>query len=326
MDFLKNINKEFVLISDYNFIKKNYHYLFKKGDDINLGTVKLKTSELDMNNAEFYITEMESIDDVVDQVSDLLLKNLTRDADKYKKIVKKVIKAWNESPEKFKKQDRNYSTDTYKRLGLLNDKEYMHSVFTFFDKVSYHSDYRFSTGCGGDTYYAKEVHEENLESIDKWIEKVTKELASAKIKKRIKNYIMKNTISIPIGKLDESIALTTDEIKVSTSNKKPKFPIKFTADELNFLLNNFSDTVIDQEFLDELKSDDEMTEYFKVDLTPLLDWEILVEHEGYHHHDGQVCDYTATFIHPDGHEYYVCDSHSLMTGWNLWKDEEAVVA
>lgn len=323
MDFLKNINKEFILTSDFNFIKENYHYIFKKGDDINLGTVKVKTSDLNTSQAEFYITEIENIDDVVTQVAEAMVTSLTRDSSKYKKIAKKVIKAWNESPEKFKQQKDRYSKDTYKRLNLLNDKEYMQSVFTFFDKVSYHSDFRFSTGCGGDTYYAKEVYEEGLESIDKWIEKATKELASAKIKKRLKNYIMKNTVTIPIGRLEDSIALSVDEIKVTNNSKdKPKFPIKFTANELNMLLDNFSEACIDQEFIDEIKSD-EWNEYFKVDMTPLLDWEISVENEGYHHHDGQVCDYTATFIHPDGHEYYVYSEHCLMTGWNLWKDEEA---
>lgn len=322
MDFLKNINKEHVLISDYNFIKKNYHYLFEKGDDINLGTIKVKTNDLNMNEAEFYITKMDDIDEVVTQVADLMIKKLTRDASKYKKIAKKVVEAWNTSPERFNKQEKSYSGEIYKRTGLLNNKEYMHSVSIFFDRVSYYSDYGFVTGCGGDTYYAKEVHEENLESIDKWIANVTKELASEKIKKRLKNYIMKSTIIIPIDKLDESITLATNEIKVSNSSsnskKKPAFPVKFTANELNTLLSNFPEACIDQELIDELKS-----QYFKVDMTPLLDWEIYVEHEGFHHNDGQVCDYTATFTHPDGHEYYIYNSHSLMTGWNLCEDEEA---
>jgi hypothetical protein len=323
MDFLKNINKEFILTSDFNFIKKNYHYIFKKGDDINLGTVKVKTSDLNTSQAEFYITEIENIDDVVTQVAEAMVTSLTRDASKYKKIAKKVIKAWNESPEKFKQQKDRYSKDTYKRLNLLNNKEYMQSVFTFFDKVSYHSDFRFSTGCGGDTYYAKEVYEEGLESIDKWIEKATKELASAKIKKRLKNYIMKNTVTIPIGRLEDSIALSVDEIKVSNSSKKskspnkPEFPVKFTAIQMNYFLSEYGEAYLDEEMIEEFNSQND------VDISPLLHWEILVEHEGYHHNDGQVCDYTATFIHPDGHEYYVYSEHCLMTGWNLWKDEEA---
>lgn len=323
MDFLKNINKEFILTSDFNFIKENYHYIFKKGDDINLGTVKVKTSDLNTSKAEFYITEIENIDDVVTQVAELLIKNVTRDVNKYKKAAKKVLKAWNESPEEFKQQKDRYSKDTYKRRGLLINKEYHQSVFILFDNLSIHPDYGFTTGCGGDTYYAKEVYEENLESIDQWLEKMKKELVSSKIKKRLKNYIMKNTVTIPIGKLEESIALSTDEIKVSNSSKKskspkkPEFPVKFTASQMNYFLSEYGEAFLDEEMIEEFNSQND------VDISPLLHWEILVEHEGYHHNDGQVCDYTATFIHPDGHEYYVGSSHSLMTGWNLWKDEEA---
>ena len=152
MDFLNNIDKEFILTSNFNFIKENYHYLFEKGDDINLGTINVKTSDLNMEEAEFYITEIENIDDIVTQVSELMIKCLTRDADKYKKLAKKVIEAWETSPRKFKQQKEHYSNDTYKRRGLLSSNEYYTSVFILFDKVSYHSDFRFSTGCGGDTY------------------------------------------------------------------------------------------------------------------------------------------------------------------------------
>lgn len=314
MDFLKNINEEFVL-TGFDFIKKNYHYIFRDGDRINYGEVRVKTSDINMQNVEFYIENISNIDEIAVQVTELMTKRLTKDAQDFKVLALRVVDAWEATPEKFKKQDKSSREPTYKNKGLLSEDEYDCSVFVHFDKISYHSDFDFTTGWGGHSYYDKDFYVKCLNDIDDWTAKVTKELASSKIRNRIKNYIMKNTISIPIEEIDKFISLA-ETIVVSTTSEKPPFPAKFTDDELNFLLDNFADMYLDEETVGEIKKNEGL------DLTALVGWEISVEHEGYHHHDGQVCDYTATFTSPEGHEYYVCDSHSLMTGWNLYGEVE----
>lgn len=310
MDFLKNINKEFYL-TDLDFIKKNYHYLFE-GDDKIVTNVKAKVSDIDMRTVYLTITEIEGIDDIVAQVADLMTRRITEDAEKFKVIAKKVVEAWEKSPESFKRQKDTYHKDTYKNKGLLTNDEYHQSVFTFLDKISFHSDFSFTTGCGGDTFYDKEFHVKCLEDIDAWVTDVAKQLSSTKIRARIKNALLKNTITISLSKVNETLTLAE---KSKPTEKKPPFPIKLSGNEMNALMRYASDSYITEEIIEELD------EEWEIDISSLLDWEISSEHEGEHYNDGQICDYTVTLTSPDGHEYYAYDSHCLMTGWNFDGDD-----
>lgn len=308
MSFLKNIRREFRLDSNYtHYLKKNFYAI--RDSDFKIEDVNVLVSEISISSVELSISSIGNIDDFVDFVVESMCNDLKKDVEKFKTTAEKVVKAWEETPEKFRQQKEHYSKDTYKNRGLLSDDEYMHCVMVSFGKVSYYSDYRFSTGCGSDTYYSKEHFVKCLSEIDSWLSKSIKDIGTKKIKDRIKNQILKNTISIPISKVED--ALTLFEKETTTVQKKPPFPIEFTDDELNFLLSEIGDCYIDEEIIDELIEED-------LDLSELLNWEISYEHEGEHHNDGQICDYTVTFTSPEGHEYYAYNSHSLVTGWNFY--------
>lgn len=324
MDFLDNIKKEFILTTKKSFVKDNF-YIFSKAD-VDTGIVKAKVNDISMNGVTFSVTKVEKLDEVAKQAAELMSVELERKVNKYKRTAKKVIKAWEDSPEKFKKQTDRFDNPIYKRVGLLKDSEYHHHVHVSFDRLTYFTDFGFSTGCGGDTFYSKEEIQKKLDDIESWLESAKKELSSAKIHKRIKNYILKSEVHVPLSKIKESVELPSSmpKLKIPRRNSKPKFPVKFTASGLNAFLNDNSNEYIDDEFLSNYTKE-EMETYFGVDITKLIGWEVVVENEGYHHTDGQMCDYTATFIHPDGHEYKVYDTHCLITGWNISRDEEAVV-
>jgi hypothetical protein len=176
MDFLKNINKEFKLKPEYDFIKDEYHYLFKgKDEKIELRDIVVLVDDINKRKAYLTIKSIGNIDEVVDQVANLMCKRLTNDADKFKTLANKVLKAWEETPEKFVEQEKRWS-ETYKYKGLLNDNEYHANVFAMFGKISFHSYFGFVTGCGGDTYYGKDFFVKCLSEIDSWLSKTIKEI------------------------------------------------------------------------------------------------------------------------------------------------------
>lgn len=53
----------------------------------------------------------------------------------------------------------------------------------------------------------------------------------------------------------------------------------------------------------------------------LAGWHINAGHEGYHHHDGQVCEYYLTLT-KDGNSFTYYEEHSLVTGWFLNGDND----
>jgi hypothetical protein len=314
MDFLKNINKEFRLTDEYGFFKKTYHYLFKNSEDkIEPKDIIVLVDDINMRKVSLTFKSIGNIDEVVDQVANLMCKNLTEDADKFKVISNKVIEAWENTPKKFIQQKLSFSNETYKYIGLLNNEEYMLSVFALFGNISFHSNFRFSTGCGGDTYFGKDFFIQCLNEIDSWLSKTIKEINSAKIKNRIKNQILnKSKIEIPLSKIDTYLELVDNE--THKDSVKPPFPIKFTDNQMNLFMGEFGECYIDEEIVEELM------DQYGLDISNLLEWEVSYEHEGEHHNDGQICDYTITLTSPDGHEYYAYNSHSLVTGWNFYGD------
>jgi hypothetical protein len=317
MDFLKNINRDFILSPEFDFIKKQYHYLFEPGDKIIMEDVIISVDDIDRRLATFYINSIGNIDDVVNQVVAIMEKSLTKDADKFKVLANRVIKAWEETPNNFVKHRKNFLNNKtiYENKGLLVGEEYNLSVFVFIDKISYHSDFSFTSGYGRDTYYEKDFYVNCMNEIDPWITNTVKELNSAKVKKRIKNQLLKNRIVIPLTKLEKFLTLA-DKTTPDKDSVKPPFPMSFTDDEINFLLSYIGECYISENLIEELSEEG-------FDISSLLDWEISYEHEGEHHNDGQICDYTITFTSPDGYEYYAYDSHSLMTGWNF--NDEVII-
>jgi hypothetical protein len=312
MDFLKNINRDFILSPEFDFIKKHYHYLFEPGDKITMEDIIIKVDDIDRRLATFFIDSIGNIDDVVNQVVAKMEKSLTKDVDEFKVLANRVIKAWEETPNNFVKHRENFlnGKKIYKNKGLLIGEEYSLSVFVLLDKISYHSDFRFSTGYGSETYYEKDFYVNCMNEIDPWIASTMKELNSAKVKKRIKNQLLKNKILIPLTKLEKFLTLA-DKTTPEKDSVKPPFPMSFTDDEINFLMSEIGECYISENLIEELSEEG-------FDISSLLDWEISYEHEGEHHNDGQICDYTITFTSPDGYEYYAYNSHCLMTGWNFY--------
>lgn len=81
---------------------------------------------------------------------------------------------------------------------------------------------------------------------------------------------------------------------------------------LNRLLRESEDDfTFDQELIDYCLHEDED------DWSEFLGWSVIVESEGFHNHDGQVVDYSVTFISPEGYSYVVNDSHCLVRGWGF---------
>jgi hypothetical protein len=144
--------------------------------------------------------------------------------------------------------------------------------------------------------------------IDAEIEKIKK----STFRTRIKNYLLKTIIEIPHEEIEKTVAIAvgvkSDDTKVIVDN----FPIK-DADTLNKILNEFR--FDDSTFFDETMIEE--NELFEV----LLNWELRCEH-GFHNHDGDDAEYTATFISPNGTEYVFETEMSLMCdGWNITQNE-----
>lgn len=314
MDFLKNINKEFRFNPEYNFIKNEYHYLFRKKDEnIKLEDVIVLVDDINKRSVYLTIKSIGNIDQVVDKLASLVCERLVEDAEKFKVIANKVIKAWEKTPEKFVEQVGGFvNKKTYKHKGLLNDDEYGLSVFAMIGKISYHSNFSFSTGWGGDSYHDKDFYVNRLSEIDPWVSKIVKEVNSTKVKTRIKNQLLKINIDIPISKIETRLELIGKNKSKDKISKKPPFPMTFSYKDMNFFLSQIGECFLDEELIEELD------EEYELDLSSLLNWEVSIEHEGYHHNDGQICDYTVTFTSPEGHEYHAYNSHCLVTGWNFY--------
>jgi len=307
MEFIKNIRKPFILSPDFN-IKKE----LRIKTQLDFGKVVLILDDLHMGGGTFKIKSIENGDQLVDEIINGMINDLTKSSEKAKKIARKVIKAWEKNPEAFIKQKKSHSSDIYINKGLLNDNDYHHHVWANFENLSYmYHDLGFSTGWGGDTHYAKSYYEEGILNLDKWTAKRIKEVKTSKIKKRITNYLYKIQIEFSFNQILKH--LSVDNKTKIVKKRIPPFPVQLTGQIMNALLYAWDSG--------ELEFDDEGIEIFNeeygIDLTPLKDWEINTSHEGEHHNDGQMCDYTVEFQSPDGHSYYAYNTHCLMTGWNF---------
>jgi len=310
MDFIRNINKPFILKPTFNILKET------KGikSSMTQPEMGVKLIELDIHGATFKIIDYPNVDEVVEEVLTKLSEKLIKDVKKIKRIANKVIKEWNEAPENFTPK-KGYSKTVYLNKDLLSDNDYRHSVSYYFDNLSeYYHDLTFTTGNGGDTHYEKEYYINGIKEIDIWLEKQLKLFKSTKIKKRVKNYLNKTVFELEMHEILKHIEIKRTR---STSKKeviaKPPFPIVFRGSELNSLLFAYDsgELVFDEIYIEIFQ------EEFGLDISSLTDWEINISYKGEHHNDGQIVDYTVEFMSPDGHTYYAYDSHCLMTGWDF---------
>jgi hypothetical protein len=227
-----------------------------------------------------------------------LWKDNDYNLEKRKKLYNKIIKIWEETPEIFKKQDRSYKTDAVydcSTPNLMGDRNYMNG---------------FVTGCGGNTYYSKEWYQNKLDNWDEVVKEVTSTINYC-VKSWMKD-LVKDEIEIKYSKLEETVELEG----VSKKPAKPKLDFTIDGDTLNSILSETGGEFdVDDEFIKSIEDEyeDEIVNEFK----KIKGATFSSEHEGYHHNDGQICDYTVTITTKDNHDYHAYDSHCLMVGWRF---------
>jgi hypothetical protein len=313
MDFIKNINEEFIL-TNFNFLKEIKNYSLILNENILAEDVLVSVTDINKKEVFLKIINIGNIDNLIEDIANIMCKKLIEYADDYKLIASKIIKSWEDSPEKFILQ-KNNRDNTFKNLELLTNDEYIKSVSVFFGKL-YYSGFYFTTGWGDKSFYNKDYYINNLNEIDAWLAKSLKDIKSSKTKPKIKNEIYRNIITIPLS--DTNKYLILNEKEVTKNSLKPKFPIAFNAEELNTLISSINSHVyITDDIIEDFNSED-------IDISKLKDWEISYSHDGYHHNDGQICDYEVIFTSPEGYNYYLYDSHSLITGWNFYGEIDIV--
>jgi len=309
--FVKNLNKDFNLNPDFKIENLSDH-------NVKLSNIKIRIDEIDLDGVLANISSADGVDEAVQQIADSLLKKIEDESEKVKRVANKVIKAWEESPEKFVFKKESFRDEKIYERNLLGSNEYHTGVFVSYEKLDfYFSGLSFSTGNGGHTYYEKEYFVKGLVELEKWLNDSKKKLKSKATLKRIANYILKTRIEISMNELPKAISLAEDESLLckifGKKDKKPPFPFEIDGKVLNGVLY---DTCGDHMILDK-ETISEWNEEFEVDWSALEEWEFEASTDEYHNHDGQVCSYTVTFTSPDGHEYKAYNDHCLVTGWNF---------
>ena len=315
MEFIKNIRKDFILSPKYNLMYKTR----RLGVNFEQPELKVRIADIAMDGIEFTLSDPKALTGFTDVIVEALAAELKKEASDVKLVINKIIKAWNDSPKEFVfKETSSSKNKVYVRKGFLTSDEYFENVYVFFDKITLHYELSACTGCGSDTYFDKEYFESRLDGLDKWVESQIKEMHTPKFKNRITNYVAKTVIELNFNEVYKYITIPINSAhEASKNNKIPEFPMVFSPDFLNSFLSELDDyLIVDEEIIEAVE-----TEY-GVDLSALEDWEISIGHEGDHVHDGQVCEYTATFMSPEGQEYYIFDDHSLMTGWNFHEEQK----
>lgn len=103
---------------------------------------------------------------------------------------------------------------------------------------------------------------------------------------------------------------------IERNKNKPPMP-KVNGHALNRLLSDGEDDfTFTQQIIDYFIQEDED------DWSEFLGWEVSVESEGEHYHDGQVVEYSVYFESPEGHMYVADNDHCLMVGWDFDEDVE----
>lgn len=302
IDILNNPSKSFRL-------KKPLKVWIYPIDKLEEGTLLTPESvELGKTNSTiaFRVSSENNLDAMAENMKNILVNKAEREQSKRKKLYEKIIKAWEDNPSIFKKKDNGYSSTVIYNCSdkkLFSENEYMLA---------------FVTGCGSYTFYGKEYFEEKLKT---WDKDCAKEIND--ITKKTKTYvrdILKAEVEINSNQLDNFLSL--ENISVSTKPKtKPKFPVVFEPKSLNRLLcETGGDFTVDDELIEWLTEEEE--EEIAEKLNKIMGAVFSASHEGFHNHDGQVCDYTLSVLLPDNNEYNAYNSHCLMTGWNFHEPVE----
>jgi len=324
MEFIKNIKKDFILSSDFNFLEKIF-YFRNQGiniGDIDLPKITIKIVNIDMNGITFKTkNDNKDFTKTVDIIIDSAINSLQKKSEKHLKNIKKVLRKWEKEPETFiiKKQKTKYNASIYTNK-ILNSDDY-HGVFMSLGNHYISNDIDFATGHGSDTYYDKEYFEKGVAEFDDCLKKEVKKLRSASVKKKILNSIIAAKIDLTYPETYKYVTIKKTKKKV-IKKVKPEFPFTFDVDDLNFFLDEFDGLFFDAKTIKEILDDEDYANHNLDYLKQLENWQINVSHEGYHHNDGQICEYTAEFLSPNGDVYKVYSEHSLMTGWNLYGDEQ----
>lgn len=314
MNFLKNIKKPFVLKSGYNFSGDKE---FKKiVNNPKLGKVIVKVDNITMDGVLFSISEIEGIEFLLDDLINIAISQINTSTEKYKKVINKILKAWEKEPEKFKQQQQSSLTkETYVNKGLLSDKEYCtrpyYSVGGVYDGFM---DACIITGYGSETYYDAERLKLSLIEVDEWVYKTIKNLKTARGREKFKKAILRGraNLSLTFEELEQWIEIP-ETIKPDKKQKKVPFPFQIEGSIMNIIMGEVSD--------DFVEVNEEFVEYIQkesgVDINFLLGWEIAYKSSGEHHHDGQMVEYTLILTSPNGNRYQAHDTHCLVTGWNF---------
>lgn len=118
-----------------------------------------------------------------------------------------------------------------------------------------------------------------------------------------------------------------DEGKQSTKKQKTKMVLKFTEEQIQDVMNTFSDLygsshtkqfTIDQNFINNINVVEEDVKNY----LPLLGYKLQVISDGDHRNDGQMVDYTFKFTSPSGNVTEIETEMCLMVGFNYGEDIE----
>lgn len=312
MDLLQNIDKNMYISN--NVVKRNVSGILKSLDDTNKVMVKAYEISVDEKSVSLEIVDITNLDELLDRAIEEEFIKYDKEVAKYKKVLNKIISCWENTPEQFKKEKTSWGETIYTHKTLLTDNEYHAGLSFYFGSYSKYNDKSFTTGCGDKTFYPLDTLKTYLD-VDSWVENVKKEVKSTKIKTRIKKNLFKTCLQIRFNQIDTELSLTEFAPVKKLGNKGP-FPMTISGSVLNGILSESGGDAftIDEEFIEFAK------EEYEVDFTPLIDWEIHASTDGYHNHDGQVCDYTVVFSPLEGDNYHAYNSHCLVTGWNF-RDE-----
>jgi hypothetical protein len=274
----------------------------------------VKVDNITMEGVQFSIHDIEGIEFLLDELINNAINQLSTSTEKYKKVVAKILKAWEKSPESFKKQKASYSSETYINKGLLTDREYFagpfYSVAGSFEGFS---ECRIPTGCGEDTYYAPERYKQGLAQVDAWVEKTIKGLKTTKSRDKLKKKMYKSSLFLSFSELDKWFSIPVNS-EPEKRKKITPFPFQIDGELLNRIMRlSEADAVeVDEEFIEYAK------EELDIDISFLLGYEIASESHGKHYNDGQMVEYTLTLTSPEGNSYQAYDLHSLVTGWSFY--------
>jgi hypothetical protein len=318
MEFLKNIGKPYIYVGD---ITKSLAYNHNPEHAISWKeeTLKVELIDLNLSGASFMLIDYPNMDEFIEVVCKNLSEKLTKNVERFKYKLNKILTAWNANPESFTLIEDGRSS-FYINYDVLTKEEWNErdEIYVLFEKYSSHFwtkssnnsfKYYNSTFNG---YLSKEVIQSLSDEIDVWYNKELKTIKSSKFKNRIKNYINSIVISLTIEDIINYISIPQSS-ETPTSKEVPKLPFKITGRLLKRLLS-ITDGYIDSDVIAEYKKE------YGDNISFLEDCELESECEGSHANDGDFCDYTVTLTLPNGDKYYAYNSHNLITGFTFEND------